>query len=121
MTYLWDTGCSELLVNDTIPGDSLHAVRLGNTEMEVAGSNFTQGASYYMLLPLKKHLSKLFQMAKATALPQVVQPLPLVDISGLMDKVYDEYCNSRLSNSLSIEFTREQCPNQHGGEISGCC
>ena len=119
LQMIYDTGCTELVLEDGIPGYKLHSAKLPEQNVEVAGGNTILTSGYSVLLRNKEINPFKYLEAHATLLPSIIKDLEVMDITDLMDSVYTEYKNSCTQQNQRIKWKRHQLPNIYGGHVSG--
>ena len=119
LQMIHDTGCTELVLEDGIPGYKLHSAKLPEQNVEVAGGNTILTSGYSVLLRNKEINPFKYLEAHATLLPSIIKDLELMDITDLMDSVYTEYKNNCTQQNQLIKWKRHQLPNVYGGHVSG--
>ena len=128
--FIWDSGASDTIILKSLPGKAFKAQFIAKQNIEVAsGAQLTTDA-YNILLPLKTQCEPNdsqsrsstdanYVLSRALTLKSIITEIPVMSIRSQVDEAYNEYARSRQSNSLPLEFTRDQCPNTYGGKPSG--
>ena len=118
-TFIHDSGCSECCLHASLVGNFLPAGGKSSKSVETAGGNIASQDSFTALLPLSQEQAEDYIEVEGVAMQKILSPLPVVDLTKKMDRLYENYRRHCGSTSTRPTFEPTQLPKLVGGKIGG--
>ena len=115
--FIHDSGASDLVVLDTIPGKAFKASFINNQTIEVASGKQLDTSAFNLLLPLKsKYYGKSgeeYMLTRALTLGSIINELPEIFIGDLVDEAYLEYVIAEKEKNRYPLYQRYDLPSKY--------
>ena len=124
--FIFDTGASDCILLDSLPGKAFKASFLSKQKIEVASGKQLETKAYNIAFPLaepprkSRRVNKKYMITRALTMAAIINDIHLIDMAEMVNDAYIEYTRHcvKLYKTKPL-YKRSDINSLYGGKISG--